>query len=429
MSATTEGGESQPRAADPAPEAHKAQRLERMRRTATCLLAGMLAVLLASVAWQGQHPWLAWVRAFAEASTVGAIADWYAVVALFRRPFGLPIPHTAIIAQNQQRIAESLGSFVEANFLTPDLIIGRLSGQNAAQALAAWLAEPANSRAIGDVVADSLPRLLDGIDDQQVEQFFEQVAAPQLRTIDVSRAVGEILAVLTGDGHHQPILDRGLAGLEQWLAANVDLIKAKFSEASRFTPAALDAYIVGKFVEGIVGLLREVAASPDHELRRQFDEAVRELIVKLRSSAHYRRFGRTLMRDCLRYFRGERIAVRVMDRVRARVSVDVSREDSIVRNAAAGALATIGKSVSEDGALQRMLNAWWLGLVRELVVKYRHELAALITDVVKGWDAEEVSSKVEAEIGRDLQFVRINGTLVGGVVGVALHALTFVVVR
>ena len=207
-----DGDEGARRAAADVPEYQKTLRLKRMRRTATCLLAVLIALLLMSVVWQGEYPWLAWLRAFAEAGTVGAIADWYAVVALFRRPFGLPVPHTAIIPRNQQRIAESLGNFVEENFLTPELIIGKLSGHNAAQALAQWLAVPANSRAIADVVADSLPGLLNGIDEADVERFFERMVIPQLRTLDVSRAAGSVLKVLTDGGRHQPLLDHGLAG-------------------------------------------------------------------------------------------------------------------------------------------------------------------------------------------------------------------------
>jgi len=297
----TDGNERLRRAAVDAPEDRNAIRLKRMRRTATCLLALMIALLAACAAWQAEYPWLVWLRAFAEAGTVGAIADWYAVVALFRHPLGLPIPHTAIIPRNQQRIADSLGNFVEENFLTPELIIGRLSGHNAAHALARWLAEPANSRAIAGVVADSLPGLLNGIDDADVGRFFDRVVIPRLRTLDVSRAAGGVLKVLTEGDRHQPLLDRGLGALEKWLTANVDLIKAKFSAASRYTPARLDAYIVNRFVEGVIALLHEVAASPDHELRRQFDAAMQDLIVRLQTSAVHRRFGKSLMRDCIRH--------------------------------------------------------------------------------------------------------------------------------
>src|SRR5580658_7016518 len=158
-----------------------------MRTTATCLLAAMIVLLLTCVAWQAAYPWLAWPRAFAEAGTVGAIADWYAVVALFRHPIGVRIAHTAIIPQNQQRIAESLGNFVEENFLTPELVVGRLSGHDAAQVFARWLAQPTNSRGVSNVIVDALAGLLDGIDEADIQWFFDRLVIPQLRTLDVSR--------------------------------------------------------------------------------------------------------------------------------------------------------------------------------------------------------------------------------------------------
>jgi uncharacterized membrane-anchored protein YjiN (DUF445 family) len=423
------GGDGARPATANAREDRKARGLKRMRRTATCLLALMIALLLACVAWQADHAWLAWPRAFAEAGTVGAIADWYAVVALFRHPLGLRIPHTAIIPQNQQRIAESLGNFVEENFLTPELIVDRLSGHDAAQALARWLAQPANSRGVAEIVADAAAGLLDGMDEADLQWLFDHLVIPQLRTLDVSRVTGDVLKVLTEGERHQPWLVHGLDALEKWLTANVEMIKAKFSEASRYTPAPLDAYIVRKFIEGIIALLHEVAANPDHELRRQFDEALQALAVQLQTSAVHRRFGKSLMRDCIRYFRQADYYRVLLDRLRMRVIADLSQEQSAVRDALTSMLASLGKRISREPALQHKLNAWWLALARELVVRYGRQLSTLITEVVKGWNAGEVSRKIEAEIGRDLQYVRINGTFVGGMVGVLLHAATLVVAR
>ncbi|MBU7440241.1 DUF445 domain-containing protein [Paraburkholderia fungorum] len=400
-----------------------------MRRTATFLLAIMIALLFVCVAWRAEHPWLVWPRAFAEAGTVGAIADWYAVVALFRHPLGLPIPHTAIIRKNRHRIGGSLGNFVEENFLTPELVIGRLSDHNAAQALAGWLAEPANSRAIAEVVAASLRELLNGIDDADVGHFFDRMVIPKLRTLDVSRAVANILKVLSDGNRHQPLLDRALKVLENWLTANVDLIKARFSAASRFTPALLDAYIVSKLVEGVIALLRDVVATPDHELRREFDEAVQDLIVQLRTSTVHRRLGKSLMRDCIRHLRGGEHYLTLLRQVRARVAGDLDREDSALSGMAASVLVSLGESVRSEPAIQRKLNAWWLELAWTLVVRYRHQLSVLIAEVTRSWNGEEVSRKIEAEIGCDLQFIRINGTFVGGVVGVLLHAATLAVAR
>jgi len=389
----------------------------------------MIALLFVCVAWQADHPWLAWLRAFAEAGTVGAIADWYAVVALFRHPLGLRIPHTAIIPRNQRRIAESLGNFVEENFLTPELIIGRLSGHDTAQALARWLAQPANSRGVAGTVADAVAGLLDGFDEADVQWFFDRLVIPQLRTLDVSRLAGDVLKVLTEGERHQPWLDHGLEALEKWLTANVDMIKAKFSETSRYTPAPLDAYIVRKFIEGIISLLHEAAANPNHALRRQFDENLQALAVRLQTSAVHRRFGKSLMRDCIRYFRrGDYYRV-LLEHLRMRVMADLGHEQSAMRDALTSMLASLGKRISREPAIRHKLNAWWLALARELVVRYRRQLSALITEVVKGWNAGEVSRKIEAEIGRDLQYVRINGTFVGGMVGVLLHAATLVVMR
>ncbi|MFM0614392.1 DUF445 domain-containing protein [Paraburkholderia nemoris] len=429
MSFSARGSDGERAAIANAHEDRNASGLTRMRRTATCLLVCMIALLLVCVAWQADHAWLAWPRAFAEAGTVGAIADWYAVVALFRRPLGLPIPHTAIIPQNQQRIAESLGKFVEENFLTPELIVDRLSGHDAAQALARWLEQPANSRGVADIVADAVAGLLDGIDEADAQWFFDRLVIPQLRTFDVSRIAGDVIKVLTESERHQPWLVRGLEVLEKWLTANVGMIKAKFSEASRYTPAQLDTYIVSKFIEGIVALLREVAANPDHELRHQFDEALEGLSVRLQTSAVHRRFGKSLMRDCIRYFRHADHHRVLLERLRMRVIADLSHEQSAVRDAIMSMLASLGKRISREPAVQHKLNAWWLALARELVVRYGRQLSALITEVVKGWNADEVSRKIEAEIGRDLQYVRINGTFVGGMVGVLIHAATLVVMR
>jgi uncharacterized membrane-anchored protein YjiN (DUF445 family) len=400
-----------------------------MRWAATCLLAGTIALLLVCVLYQSEYPWLAWLRSFAEAGTVGAIADWYAVVALFRHPFGLPIPHTAIIPRNQQRIADSLGHFVEENFLAPELITGRLKNHNAAKALSQLLAERANSEAVADAIVESLPGLLNAIDDEEGARLFDRIVIPRLRTLDVSRAAAHVLQILAEGDRHQPLVDRGLHALEQWLTDNSGLLKAKFSEASRYTPARLDAYIVERFVEGIVTLVHEVVDNQDHALRRQFDGALQDLVVQLQTSGAYRRFGKSLMRDCIRHFRNGDYYRLLLEHVRQHVIDDLGSRQPAARGVATALLVSLGKAIAGAPAIQHKLNVWWLDIAHSLVVRYRGQLPVLITEVVKSWNAQEVSRKIEAEIGRDLQYVRINGTLVGGMAGVLLHAAAFVVAR
>ncbi|MFL9965865.1 DUF445 domain-containing protein [Paraburkholderia sediminicola] len=400
-----------------------------MRWAATCLLAGTFVLLLVCVFYQQEYPWLVWLRSFAEAGTVGAIADWYAVVALFRHPFGLPIPHTAIIPRNQQRIADSLGNFVEENFLAPDLITARLKNHNAAKALSRWLADKPNSETVADAIVEALPGLLNAIDEEEVARFFDRIVIPRLRTLDVSRAAGHVLQILAEADRHQPLVDRGLSALEQWLIKNSGLLKAKFSEGSRYTPARFDAYIVDRFVEGLVTLVHEVVDNQDHALRRQFDGAMRDLVVQLQTSRAYRRFGKSLMRDCIRHFRNGDYYRVLLDHVRQHVIDHLHSRQPAARGVATALLVSLGKAIAAAPALQHKLNAWWLDIAHSLVVRYRGQLPVLITEVVKSWNAQEVSRKIEAEIGRDLQYVRINGTLVGGMAGVLLHAAAFVVAR
>ena len=402
--------------------------LRRMRNTATGLLLAMLALLVASVLGQPHYPWLAWLRAFAEAGTVGAVADWYAVVALFRHPFGIPVPHTAVIPRNQQRIAESLGTFVERNFLAPQLIVDRLRTHNTALAVAAWLVTPGNSRALADPAVDALPALLRVFDDDEVARLIQRGALPGLRALDVSGIAGHLLQILTETQRHQPLLERALTALEAWLADNTGLLQAKFSEASRYTPVRLDAYIVNKFVEGLIALLHEMRTEPEHPLRQQFDDAVQAMIVRLRTSDRYRRIGRLWMRDFVRHLEREDSYRALWQRLRDWISADAARHDSLTRAMLADLLASLGTSVRDDPALQARLNGWWLHCVQLAVSRYRHLVPMLITEVVKGWDAAEISRKIELEIGSDLQYIRINGTFVGGMAGVLLHAAMLLIV-
>lgn len=407
---------------DSARDRIRIDRLQRMQGLATSLLGAMLVLLGVSAAFQSGHPWLNWLRAFAEAGTVGAVADWYAVTALFRRPLGLPIPHTAIIPSNKDRIGESLGDFIENNFLTPKNIIARLRQHDAAQALAEWLARRSNSLAVAEAVTDFVPALLNGLEDEDVRRFLDRALTPQLLRLNVSRIAGNILTVLTQSRRHQVLLDRALFALERWLVANGGLIEARFSEESRYTPRVVDKYVVTKFVQGIVALLHEVAENPRHELREQFDRATQALIHDLINSEEYRQKGRALLERLVQHLRTEDFYRSVWEDVRSRVRADLGSDSSVITRHIAGALAVVGERLLDDPGVRQKLNGWWLEAVHKIAVRFRHQICVLITDVVKSWDAEEVSRKVELQIGKDLQYIRINGTLVGGAVGLVLHA-------
>src|SRR6202521_129644 len=258
--------------------------LRRMKALASALLIAMLLVFAISATWRAALPWLNWVHAFAEAAAIGALADWFAVTALFRHPLGLPIPHTAIIPRNKNDIGVSIGQFVERHFLTPGHVLGKLERYNFTFAGGEWLTNREFSNDLSHGVCALIPHILEGFENGDAQRFLDHTIQRQLRGLDVARIAGELLDALTTNNRHQSLLDRGLRVLQAWLIENRGLIEAKFSEASKYTPGFFDKYVVGRFVEGIVLLLQDITENPRHEVRIRFDKATGELIQALRSS-------------------------------------------------------------------------------------------------------------------------------------------------
>lgn len=398
--------------------------LLRMKSIALALLIAMLILFAMSAVLREAHPWLRWVYAFAEAAAIGAIADWFAVTALFRHPLGLPIPHTAIIPRNKDEMGASLGDFVEHNFLTPDNVMRRLERRNFAHAGAHWLVNPENSEGLAKRICAMIPRALEALDDENVQRFLDQIIMAQLERLDVARIAGELLAALTAENRHQELLDLGLNALETWMRESRELIKAKFGEASKYTPGFFDKYVVSRFVEGITVLLHEIASDPDHEVRARFSKATAELIVKLNASPEFQQRGEALKRDLLAHLRRNERYRHLWAELRNRILADLASDHSIVGEHLSSALMTAGDALQRDAVLQQKLNGWILRVVERLMLEHRHQISLLIAGVVARWDAREVTQKVEMEIGKDLQFIRINGTIVGGMVGVLLYLCT-----
>lgn len=401
----------------------KHARLRYMQRLATALLVAMLILLALSASFKTAYPWLHWVQAFAAAATVGAIADWFAVVALFHHPLGLPFPHTAIVPANKDRIGASLGHFVEHNFLTPANVIREMERRNLTMVAAVWLADRANVDKVTARVCSLIPAALNTLGDHDFRRFIDRAVAPQLAKLNVARIAGDILTVLTAGGRHQALLDRALRAGEGWLVANQEMIKAKFSAASKYTPGILDHYIVNKFVAGIVALLHEVASDSAHPIRRQFDALTNEFILKLKTSPDYHAQGEALKREFLQHLEREDYYTIVWDDIKQRILADLADDHSVLRAHVAETISKLASGLRNDHVLQARLNAWLLQALETLLVRHGHQVSRLITEVVSGWDAREVGKKMELEIGKDLQYIRISGTLVGGTVGLLLHAI------
>jgi len=402
----------------------KRQGLRRMQRLTLALLALSLVLLIVSVRYQSMWPWLGWLQAFAEASAIGAMADWYAVVALFRRPLGLPIPHTAIIPENKNSIGESLGEFVAQYLLTPENIVAKLQQFDSAALLSRWLATSANAQRLAVSLTSFVPGLLRAPDDADLRRLLQQHIVPGLLELDAARLASRLIRLAQESGLDRVAFDRGLAAADRWFEANEPLVLEKFAQASRYTPGFLDRYIVRKFLEGMRALLHDVASDPRHPLRDEFAQALAALALELELSPELREAARSWLRSALEGLLGDRDLQRLRDALAARVESDLARPDSLLRRYVATLIVALAQGVLGDRAILDRLNAAWLRLVRTAAIQYGGQVSNLIAEVVKSWDANEVGRKVELEIGRDLQFIRINGALVGGTVGVALHAGT-----
>jgi uncharacterized membrane-anchored protein YjiN (DUF445 family) len=398
--------------------------LRRNRLVATALLGIMVMLFLATTLVPDPGFWILLVRAAAEAAVVGALADWFAVTALFRHPLGLPIPHTAIVPKNKERIGEGLAVFIERNFLTPELVSAKLRSADVARVVADWLSCSANADAVADRVTRAMPHLLGAIDDREVREFVGEALGRQLAAVDLAPMLGRAIAVLTANGFHESILDRLLDLSRQFLEKREDQFYAA-AEAQRrrwWIPRAVNRQIAKAIVGGIRELLANLS-EPGTPARQNLLFAIERLADELRTSPKYRA-------------RIEEAKLRLLEDAEVRawlgsawgsgknaMLADLASPESGIRRTLAAAILSLGQSLRADPAMRDRLNHTIESLATE-VTAWRAELAQFIIEVVRGWDTKSFTERLELAVGRDLQYIRINGTLVGGLVGSLLYLLS-----
>jgi uncharacterized membrane-anchored protein YjiN (DUF445 family) len=410
-------------------DSEKARQYAIMRRRATALL-GVFALLFVAVTvvmrlYPGLSPfWMGLLRATAEAAMVGGVADWFAVTALFRHPLGIPIPHTAIVARRKDRIGRSLGNFVGNNFLAREVIARQLHGMKLGQRAATWLSEPEHQARVARAIAAGVARAAEAIPDAELRVSVQETVVHQLRRVHVAPLLGDVLALATTDDRHQDFLDRLVTLVNRIVEDNKELIRVRIAEESPWwVPGAVDDKLYQKIVSGIERTLAEVAADDEHPLRSQFDKALRDFVEKLHTSPE------TIAR-------AEAMKERLLDHPAVAELTDAllgAARTSLARYAGPGAptpepleraLGAIAERALGNEALLRDVDESVERLVLGIVDQYRPEVAELIARTVEGWDASDASAKIEVQIGRDLQFIRINGTLVGGLVGMLLYLVS-----
>jgi uncharacterized membrane-anchored protein YjiN (DUF445 family) len=400
-----------------------------MQRFALLLLIVAAVTFVASLIAQRVYGWiwLGYVRAAAEASVVGGVADWFAVTALFRHPLGIPIPHTAIVPARKDRIGRALGNFVQQNFLDRVVVAHKLAALRLGDRAAQWLSEPDNARTVTRATAHALSSAANVLRDEDVQAFLDRVAGDRVRSIHVAPLLGRALRLLTIDGRHQELLDEALDLAARATEANDDLIREKVQEQTPWwVPNAVDRRISDRVVSGIGRTLAEVSADPEHPLRKKFDDAVRNFIDRLQSSPETIARAEALKDELLGDSATREFIGTIWSDVKRKLREYTARTED--KEFAGGqleaAIASLAHNALDDPVLSDKLNGWIDQAVLAAVDVSRTEIAQLISGTVSAWDPKETSRRIELQIGRDLQFVRINGTIVGGMVGLVLYALT-----
>lgn len=402
-----------------------------MKWIALALLAGAAVVYALASVMQARHPAWGYVAAFSEAAMVGALADWFAVVALFRHPLGLPIPHTAIIPSNKDRIGENLATFICANFLGTEQVLQKLKAFKAGDRLAAWLADPVHAAQVASHLGAVLAHALRALDDEPVRHFFRSTVLARLDRVDSTRLVGELLDVLTADGRHQRVLDASLRQLGDIL--NDDTLKAEVAEVVaaevkylRFVGLdnAAGRYATEKMVAGVVRLIGEMGEDPQHPLRQRFDAFMATFIADLKHDPAMQARGERLKQELLGHPQLAEYLHGLWSQVIAWTHDDLAQEDSAVRGRMAEAARGLGEQLLRDAGMREWIDARLLATAPRWIERYREDIRRYIVARVADWNADEMTGELERNIGRDLQFIRINGTLVGGLAGLLIHTLT-----
>jgi len=410
-------------------DADRQAQLDRMKRRATGLLIVATAIFGVTRWYESRYPWLGFIRATAEAAMVGGLADWFAVTALFRHPLGLPIPHTAIVAARKDRIGRTLGNFVQYNFLARDVVERRLAAMRIAERAVTWLSDPANARLIARQVALGLARSAEALPDDDARRLIGDGLAARVHATRVAPVLGSVLSFITSDSRHQDLLDDALGLIEQSVRENREIIRVKVAEESPWwMPEVVDERIYLKIVGAIENLLREVRESPDHPLRAKFHEALVRFTDKLRTSPDVIAKAEALKEEIFSAPVLDEIATSIWRSARTGLVRYAERQPAEGESAPPGALergiVSFADAMRSNDAMLGELDRFVTDATLTVVEQYRHEVGELIAHTVAAWDPEATSRRIELAIGRDLQFIRINGTLVGGLAGLVIYAVS-----
>jgi uncharacterized membrane-anchored protein YjiN (DUF445 family) len=402
----------------------RTRRLAAARRRATALLGAVTVLFVVVTAFGAHGTFLSYVQAGAEAAMVGGVADWFAVTALFRHPLGLPIPHTAVIVERKDQFAATLGQFVQENFLNGDVLAERIGSAQIASRVAGWLTDPDNAARFAGHAADMVVRAADGLRDEDVQRALTAELTRAADSIEVAPLAGRIVGIIIAQGHHTEVFNTIVSGADHYLAEHHEELRERFeSEAPRWVPDMVYGRAFDRLYQRLRERLPAMAADPEDETRKQFEEWIAGLPERLQTSPELRERGERIKHDVLGSTVLRDWSSSLWKSIKETLRIQAADPESELRRRLASALSAGGRRLGSDPKLQESLERVVESAARSLADQFHDELAGLVTGTIQRWDAEQTSSQLELLLGRDLQFIRINGTVVGAGVGLALHAI------
>jgi len=420
-------------AAEPAPpgyadlvktQAERRAELRRMRTIATSLLVLMAVIYLLTRMAPTNWLWAPYVGAFAEAGMVGACADWFAVVALFRHPLGVPIPHTAVVPENKKRIGAALGRFITNNFLSPRVAMTRLASVDFAGLAARWLADERNARAVAAGAARLIPAALDLVPKAAIEEWAAFGARRGIEAVPFAPLASRALSILWAEGAGQMLLDQGLDFAEVMLAKHkATIVRHVSQKSSRFIPKWVDDMIAAKVINGLTTTLNEMR-DPDHPWRDEANALIRKWIDGLAHDPGMRARGEALKQDILANPAFAEQARALWENIEAALRDDLPRHGETIVGGLATLSGALGRWLEGDEARRATINRRVRLFALRAILPRRAEIGAYIAGVVDHWDTATLVERLELQVGKDLQYIRINGTLVGGLVGLLIFTLS-----
>jgi len=405
----------------------KRKQLRKYKAFATGLFVLMAAIFIITTILQKTHDshWIGYVRAFSEAAMVGALADWFAVTALFRHPLGLPIPHTNLIENSKQKLGDNLGSFVVSNFLSPQNIRPYIQKLKVSNFVGEWLAKENNQEILIRNISDIVLDILNKLDDSTVSSFISKKVSEMTDDIKLNTIIGNGISYLLDKNDHERIVTNLSKQIKEYITENEEMIQERVKKGSyTFIPSFVDNKIADKIASGLSDFFKEIEENPQHEIRALITQKIREFSVDLKEDPKWNDEFKNIKNELLKNDKLDEYSTDIWISIKKTLMKELQDDQSSLKNYLSKNLNEFSQNLKTDENLQNKIDHWVRVTAYKYILKNTHQFGNLISSTVGNWKGKDLSEKMELEVGKDLQFIRVNGTLVGGLVGLIIYTIS-----